>query len=150
MSVFLKQVATSVLAKLIAQKTSILVSSASPILAGLLFYLRNEIAPRLADPTGWIALKSIIVSVVLFPLPFAAYFWFRPNFWFDEVTNTYIDRKTDIHYCTQCKHSENKKTPLGVVANGWECSVHKRFLPDPARPFPEETPRNYPADYPGY
>lgn len=109
---------------LLAQKLPLALSALSPLLAGALLYLRAEIAPHLADPTGWLTLKAITVSAALFPLPIATYFWFRPKFrHLPERGGVYENKKTGAYYCASCLIKDKRESPLVKQQNGWLCKV---------------------------
>lgn len=115
---------SSLLKTALAQKIPLLLASLSPILAGAFLYLRTEIAPHLADPTGWLALKSVAISLFLFPLPLAAYFWFRPKFrHLPERGGVYENTKTGAYYCASCLIKDKRESPLVTQPHGWRCMV---------------------------
>jgi hypothetical protein len=109
---------------LLAQKLPLAVSSLSPLLAGVLLYLRSEIAPHVADPTGWLTLKAIAVSAALLPLPMAAYFWFRPKFIHrPDRGGVYENLKTGAFFCASCLIKDKRESPLVTQPHGWRCMV---------------------------
>ena len=115
---------SSLLKTVLAQKLPLLISTLAPALAGALLFLRAEIAPHLADPTGWLALISIAVSVALAPLPIAAYFWFRPKFrHLPNRGGVYENIKTGAYYCASCLIKDKRESPLVTQQHGWRCMV---------------------------
>ncbi|MFN6183205.1 MAG: hypothetical protein ACK4WS_03265 [Burkholderiales bacterium] len=109
---------------LLAQKLPIIGASITPALASVLIYLRAEIAPYLADPTGWLALKAIALSVALLPLPIVAYFWFLPKFrHHPNRGGVYENIKTGAYFCASCLIKDKLESPLVTQPNGWRCMV---------------------------
>ena len=136
----------SVLKTALAQKTALLLSSLSTILASVILYLRNVIAPHLADPTGWLALLSITTAVALLPLTVASYFWFRPKLkplpW-----GVHQDAKTGTNFCSTCLIQNNVHSPMYLSSDGrfWIChstSSHRRQNPE----FKEQPQSPEPSD----
>jgi hypothetical protein len=134
MPTWLSSLAAKVLAQLIVRKVELLLVLLSPALSGVLLYLHTEIAPHLSDPTGWLTLKAIALSVALFPLPFAAYFWFRPKLKHVPELDIHKDTKTGAYFCSRCYLKENKYAPLSIAHHGWRCSRHGEWFQDPNNP----------------
>ena len=133
-----------VLAQLLARKVELLLALLSPFLAGAIFYLRAEIAPHLSDPTGWLTLKAIALSAALFPLPFVAYFWFRPKF---EPTDFGVHKniKTGTYFCSKCFLNKSLHSPMYLSSDGrfWKChseSLHRIQNPEYKEPTPPTPP----------
>ena len=131
---FALSLSSKVIATALARKTELMWLSLSPFLGGASLYFHNVIAPHLADPTGWLALKAISLSVALLPLPFAAYFWFRPKL---EPTSwgSHQDIKTGKYFCSTCLIPNKVHSPIFLSKDGrfWVChsnSNHKRTNPD--------------------
>jgi len=133
MSNWLSSLAAKVLAQLIVRKVELLLVLLSPALSGVLLYLHTEIAPHLSDPTGWLTLKAIALSASLFPLPFAAYFWFLPKLK-PLPFGVYQDIKTGAYFCSRCYLKDKKYYPLETTSNGWKCSVCGQWKEDPQNP----------------
>ena len=115
----------SALKTALVQKLPLVIGALAPILASVLLYFRNEIAPHLADPTGWRAFVAITMSAALLPLPFAAYFWFRPKFKHRAEIGAHENVKTGAYFCSKCLVKEKIQSPLSLLPNGqfWRCSV---------------------------
>jgi len=131
----MRQWLISALKTVLAQKLPLAIASLSPVLAGATLYLHDVIAPHLSDPTGWLALKSIAISGALLPLPFAVFFYFRPNLKFNVRTGTWIDNKTKIHFCAKCKIND-KTSPLKNNIYSWQCMACDSVFFDSDRPQP--------------
>ena len=131
----MRQWLISALKTVLAQKLPIAILSLAPILSAVILHLHDVIAPHLSDPTGWLALKAIAVSAALAPLPFVAYFWFRPKLKFDENTGTWVDLKTNLRYCAKCKCAD-RLSPLKNGIYRWQCPVCDSLFSDPKRPGP--------------
>ena len=140
----MRQWLMSVLKTALAQKLPLLLASLSPVLAGVLIYLRTEIAPHLSDPTGWLALQSIAVAAALLPLPFFAYFWFRPKLK-PLLWGVHQDTKSGVFFCSACLIPHKVHSPMYLSRDGrfWIChsnSNHRKQNPDnkepPAPPQP--------------
>lgn len=132
------------LAQLIARKVELLWVFLSPVLSGMLFYFHTDIAPHLSDPTGWLTLKAIALSAALFPLPFAAYFWFRPKF---ESTDFGVHKniKTGAYFCSPCLIQNKIHSPMYLSSDGrfWRChsnNNHKKVNPDFKEPDQQPSP----------
>lgn len=144
MPTWLSSLATKALAQLIARKVELLLAFLSPALAGGLLYLHTEIAPRLSDPTGWLALKAIALSAALFPLPAAVYFWVSPKLkplsW-----GVHQDAKTGAYFCSVCLIPNKVHSPMYLSSDGrfWKChsnSSHKKSNPEFKEPPPPPRP----------
>ena len=149
----MREFSISVLKAVLAQKLSLLLGSLSPVLAIVLLYLHNEIAPHLSDPTGWIALLSMTGLVAIFPLPFAVYFWFRPRFkplqW-----GVHQNIKTGCYFCSTCLLKNKLRSPLYLSRDNkfWKCSVcdNQRLNPDYKPPQVSQKPNNGPHAWMAY
>jgi len=93
-----------------------------------------------AIPQKW-ALRSMVGMPLLVVLNVATFFYFRPKFKFDELTGTWIDRKTSLRFCSKCKSSK-LLSPLKNRERGWDCPVCNVYFSDPARKEPESPPEN--------
>lgn len=93
-----------------------------------------------AIPHKW-ALRSMVGLSILVVLNIATFFYFRPKFKFDELAGTWIDRKTDLRYCSKCK-STKILSPLKNRDRGWDCPVCYAYFSDPARKEPEPPRQN--------
>ena len=131
----------SVAKTIAAQKIPLLLSSLLPSLAIGLLYLRTEIAPHLSDPTGWLALRAIALSIALFPLPLAAYFYFRPKYKFMPDLGVNKNLKTGQYFCSPCYVQHKIESPLKTEPHGWFCDVCRKEWDDPSRPRPQLTPQ---------
>ena len=140
----MRQWLISALKTVLAQKLPLLLASLSPALAGGLLYRRTEIAPHLSDPKGWLALQAIAVAAALLPLPFVAYFWFRPKLkplpW-----GVHQDAKTGTCFCSACLIPNKIHSPMFLSSDGrfWKChsnSNHRRPNPEFKEPPPPQQP----------
>ncbi|MDQ3562841.1 MAG: hypothetical protein M3436_01450 [Pseudomonadota bacterium] len=76
---------------------------------------------------SWVVTVDSIWIVRAFIALLAAYFglalwliWTVPRPQFDELSGTYIDRHTGLHYCTQCR-KEGHRVELRKSKTGWRC-----------------------------
>ena len=140
---WLSSLGTRVLAQLLARKLELLLVSLSPTLTSVWFYFRTEIAQHLSDPTGRLALLTTGISISLFPLTLASYFWFRPKLKHIPSLGVHKDIKTGSYYCSRCYLKDKKSHPLKTVHHAWQCHVcgNRADNPDdPIIPIPAYSP----------
>lgn len=142
---WLSSLLTKALTQVLAQKVPLLWALLSPILASGVISLRGALSPHLSDPTGSTALLAIALLAALMPLPFVAYFWFRPKFkalpW-----GVHQDIKTGSYFCSACLIPNKIHSSMFLSSDGrfWKChsnSNHRRPNPE----FKESPPPPQPS-----
>jgi len=122
-----RKILTKLLGKLLEQKLPLAIVAISPILTTVFLSAHTYFAKLLADPTGNIAVLTTALSLILLPLPWAVYFWFKPIINYDSNLNIYRDIKTGIYYCASCK-VKNILSPLAKHDAYWRCSLKEYRL----------------------
>lgn len=92
----------------------------SPILTGAFLAGRSYLMRFFADPSGQIAFLSLTLTIAVVPLPFAAFFYFKPRLIFDDKLGVFRDIKTGALYCPSCK-VKKIQAPLTKRDGYWRC-----------------------------
>ena len=110
----------NLLTKMLINKLASTMIFLSPLLTGAFLSAQTYLAQFLRDPTGQIAFRAIAITIAVVPLPFAAYFYFKPRLIFEENQGVFRDTKTGILYCPSCI-VKNIQSPLSKNDGYWRC-----------------------------
>lgn len=128
----MKKKISAALSIVLARKIELLIGGTYTFLIAEMVMGRAKLAKFVPQPADQWAVTTTFAALAGISIALFSFFWFIPSLIFDEKTNTYIDIKTGKHFCVSCKHSQNKKVPLGEIRNGWKCACCKKYFPNPS------------------
>jgi hypothetical protein len=142
-----RQIALSVLTKVLARKVEWLLALSAPTLVAATEAAQSYLVQLVPSPPEIWAVRSIAISMSAMLVAALSYVYHKPKFVHDPLTGTYIDIKTRAHFCASCKHTKKETVPLGIIAHGWKCPACGSKFDDPSRPRPPiEAPEWKPLD----
>jgi hypothetical protein len=137
----MKNILLSLLQKMLLQKATVILTLLVPIQTAVGIYLRERIAPHLADTTGLIPMIAISLMASTILICLASYYWYRPKFKHLPKFGVHENIKTGAYFCSRCLIKFKIQSPLTTKKHGWICSVCSGTTEDPNNPTPPFKPR---------